>query len=128
MKIPIEVNYRCNTVTRVVIAKFAEKEYPLTDYMENHKSRQVPMIEMNPVKLTDLVGKAVAAPGEEFDMFKGMAIAKARLMKKFYKRCQMAISKEISAMTACQHELLKFESEFGFKALNSGQKADRIAK
>ena len=122
MKVPMFVEIRVNSEKNTVIAKFVDKSFDLAGYMDKHKTRQVSMIDMAAVKLDDIIGKAVAAPGEKFDVHKGAKIAEARLMKKFYKRCQNALSSQITAIIQCQNELLRFESGFGHKVSNSDGK------
>lgn len=126
MKVPMFVEILVNPKKRTVIAKFTEKSFDLAGYMDKHKTRQVTMIDMDTVKLDDLIGKAVAAPGEVFDEHKGAAIAEARLMKKFHKRCQNALSSHIQAVIQCQNELLKFEREFGCKVHNCAEKISHL--
>lgn len=128
MKIPMNVLIFTNTTKKTVIAKFEDETFDVGKYVDEHKSRQVKMLDVGVISIKDLVGKAVAAPGEEFDVEKGMALAHARLMTKFYRRFQQAISSMIADSIACQNELLKFEAEIGYKTANTAEKAARLAE
>lgn len=128
MKIPMDILFFVDKDKKVVIARFMDKKYDLAGFIDGHKTRQVPIIDMKYVNINDLTGKATAAPDEEFDEFKGKAIAESRLKNKFYKRCQQAISDQLSAIIACQNELLRCERQFAFKAKNIAEKTARIAQ
>ena len=137
MKINLPIYYQVDKKEQIVVAKFKPSYFDCLEYMNMHSSTNAyanPRLCTSYIELTDLQGvakcfkgdAALGKPADKYDVEFGKKLARARLLRNFYRRLRLFFFEMAKILHAVTLECSNFKQKAFLKRNNCDEHIKRL--